>query len=56
MKKQEEIRTILSSRFDREMLTVLLQVDKVDLDLLLKECTIPMILLELQTTSKFLML
>lgn len=38
MKKQEEIRTILSSRFDREMLTALLQVDKVDLDLLISEC------------------
>ena len=29
MKKQDEIRTILASRFDREMLTALLQVDKV---------------------------
>ena len=38
MKKQEEIRTILASRFDREMLTALLQVDKVDLDLLISEC------------------
>ena len=36
--KQEEIRTILSSRFDREMLTALLQVDKIDLDLLISEC------------------
>lgn len=38
MKKQDEIRTILASRFDREMLTALLQVDKVDLDLLISEC------------------
>lgn len=38
MKKQEEIRNILSSRFDREMLTALLQVDKVDLELLISEC------------------
>lgn len=38
MKKQEEIRNILASRFDREMLTALLQVDKVDLDLLISEC------------------
>ena len=38
MKKQDEIRTILASRFDREMLTALLQVDKIDLDLLISEC------------------
>jgi len=38
MKKQDEIRTILASRFDREMLTALLQVDKVDSDLLISEC------------------
>jgi len=38
MKKDDEIRNILSTRFDREMLTVLLQVDKVDLDLLVSEC------------------
>lgn len=38
MKKQDEIRTILASRFDREMLTALLQVDRVDLDLLISEC------------------
>jgi hypothetical protein len=38
MKKQDEIRSILASRFDREMLTALLQVDKVDLDLLISEC------------------
>ena len=33
MKKDDEIRNILASRFDREMLLALLQVDKVDLDL-----------------------
>lgn len=38
MKKDDEIRNILASRFDREMLTTLLQVDKVDLDLLISEC------------------
>ena len=38
MKKDDEIRNILSSRFDREMLTVLLQVDKVDLELIISEC------------------
>lgn len=38
MKKQDEIRNILASRFDREMLTALLQVDKIDLDLLISEC------------------
>ena len=38
MKQQDEIRNILSSRFDREMLTVLLKVDKIDLDLLISEC------------------
>lgn len=38
MKQDDEIRNILSSRFDREMLTTLLQVDKVDLDLLITEC------------------
>jgi hypothetical protein len=38
MKKDDEIRNILSSRFDREMLTALLQVDRVDLDLLITEC------------------
>lgn len=38
MKKQDEIRNILASRFDREMLTALLQVDKIDLDLLVSEC------------------
>jgi len=38
MKKDDEIRNILASRFDREMLTALLQVDRVDLDLLITEC------------------
>ncbi len=38
MKEQDEIRNILASRFDREMLTALLQVDKIDLDLLISEC------------------
>ena len=38
MKKEDEIRTLLASRFDREMLTALLQVDRIDLDLLISEC------------------
>jgi hypothetical protein len=38
MKQDDEIRNILSSRFDREMLTTLLQVDRIDLDLLITEC------------------
>ena len=38
MKKQNEIRNILSARFDREMLTALLKVDKIDLELLISEC------------------
>lgn len=38
MKQDDEIRNILASRFDREMLTTLLQVDRVDLDLLITEC------------------
>ena len=38
MKKDDEIRNILASRFDREMLLALLQVDKVDLDLIVSEC------------------
>lgn len=38
IKKQDEIRNILASRFDREMLTALLKVDKIDLDLLISEC------------------
>ena len=38
MKQDDEIRNILASRFDREMLTTLLQVDRIDLDLLITEC------------------
>ena len=38
MTKDDEIRNILSARFDRQMLTALLQVDRVDLDLLITEC------------------
>lgn len=38
MKEDDEIRNLLASRFDREMLMALLQVDKVDLDLLISEC------------------
>ena len=38
MKRDDEIRNILASRFDREMLTALLQVDRVDLDLIVSEC------------------
>jgi CarboxypepD_reg-like domain len=38
MKKDDDIRNLLASRFDREMLTALLQVEKVDLDLLVSEC------------------
>jgi len=38
MKQDDEIRNILATRFDREMLTVLLQVDRVDLDLIISEC------------------
>ena len=38
MKKQDEIRNILATRFDREMLTALLKVDKIDLELLGTEC------------------
>ncbi|MBU3822889.1 carboxypeptidase-like regulatory domain-containing protein [Flavobacteriaceae bacterium XHP0103] len=38
MKEDDEIRNILASRYDREMLTVLLQVDKVDLDEIVNQC------------------
>jgi CarboxypepD_reg-like domain len=38
MKKDDDIRNLLATRFDREMLTALLQVEKVDLDLLVSEC------------------
>ncbi|OUR93278.1 hypothetical protein A9Q87_04830 [Flavobacteriales bacterium 34_180_T64] len=38
MKKDDEIRNLLASRFDREMLTVLLQVDRYDLDEIVSQC------------------
>lgn len=38
MKKDDEIRNLLASRFDREMLMVLLQVDRVDLDEIISQC------------------
>ena len=38
MKEDNKIRDLLSNRFDREMLLVQLQLDKVDLDLLISEC------------------
>ena len=38
MKQDDEIRNLLASRFDREMLTVLLQVDRVDLDEIVSQC------------------
>ena len=38
MKKDDEIRNLLASRFDREMLTVLLQVNRVDLDEIVRQC------------------
>lgn len=38
MKEQDEIRNLLATRFDREMLTVLLQVNRVDLDQIVAEC------------------
>ncbi|MEW4922560.1 carboxypeptidase-like regulatory domain-containing protein [Algibacter sp. 2305UL17-15] len=38
MKKDDEIRNLLASRFDREMLTVLLNVDRVDLDEIVSQC------------------
>lgn len=38
MKEDDEIRNLLASRFDREMLTVLLQVSKVDLDEIVSQC------------------
>ncbi|AXT19705.1 carboxypeptidase-like regulatory domain-containing protein [Flavobacteriaceae bacterium AU392] len=37
-KKDDELRNLLATRFDREMLTALLKIDKVDLDLLASEC------------------
>ena len=38
MKEDDEIRNQLAKRFDREMLTVLLQVDRVDLDEIVSQC------------------
>jgi len=38
MKQDDHIRNILASRFDRETLLVLLQVDRLDLDLIVSEC------------------
>ncbi|NRA94007.1 MAG: carboxypeptidase-like regulatory domain-containing protein [Psychroserpens sp.] len=38
MKQDDEIRNNLASRFDREMLMVLLQVDKYDLDEIINQC------------------
>ena len=38
MKQDDEIRSLLASRFDREMLMVLLQVDRVDLDEIVSQC------------------
>lgn len=38
MKKDDEIRNLLASRFDREMLMVLLQVDRFDLDEIVNQC------------------
>ena len=38
MKQDDEIRNLLSSRFDREMLMALLQVDRIDLDQIVSQC------------------
>ncbi len=38
MKEDDEIRNLLASRFDREMLMVLLQVDRIDLDQIVSQC------------------
>lgn len=38
MKEDDEIRNLLASRFDREMLMVLLQVDRIDLDEIVSQC------------------
>lgn len=38
MKEDDEIRNLLASRFDREMLMVLLNVDRVDLDEIVNQC------------------
>lgn len=38
MKEDDQIRNLLASRFDRETLMALLQVDRLDLDLIVSEC------------------
>ncbi|HLV38443.1 carboxypeptidase-like regulatory domain-containing protein [Xanthomarina sp.] len=38
MKQDDEIRTLLANRFDREMLVALLQVNRVDLDEIIRQC------------------
>ncbi|WP_308993399.1 carboxypeptidase-like regulatory domain-containing protein [Mariniflexile litorale] len=38
MKEDDEIRNLLASRFDREMLMALLQVDRIDLDEIVSQC------------------
>ena len=38
MKQDDEIRNFLASRFDREMLMALLQVDRIDLDQIVSQC------------------
>jgi hypothetical protein len=38
MKQDDEIRNLLASRFDREMIMVLLQVDRADLDEIVSQC------------------
>jgi len=38
MKKDDEIRNLLASRYDRETLTALLKVDRVDLDEIVSQC------------------
>ncbi len=38
MKQDDEIRNLLASRFDREMIMVLLQVDRADLDEIVSKC------------------
>lgn len=38
MKDDDEIRNLLASRFDREMLTALLKVERVDLDEIVSQC------------------
>ncbi|MGF1555998.1 carboxypeptidase-like regulatory domain-containing protein [Paucihalobacter sp.] len=38
MKEDDEIRNLLASRFDREMLLVLLEVDRFDLDEIVSQC------------------